>query len=336
MSLKGTVFVLGAGASYSSPAPDCKLPLQKGFFASIANSNLTAHKMILEPLMQAPFSSWLQENDYGLPYEKNSRIAKDFDLNLEDFYSKIEHDPNLTANTKSSIIRILDRVIFEAIAIPVTGLRNDPKKACPYHKNVAELISSGDSIISFNYDCLIDDALLYFCKHWHPVTGYGFKFDDIFGGAHPEKARVFSSSISLLKPHGSVTFRYKTDDTNETNIRFVGLTNGIQPTHMSMSGGWEPFIVTPSSKKESHSQFMNNILISAKNKLQKAKRVIIVGYSFPETDQHIYKLFKKLKGEVIIVNPSYDAEEYRLRIRQFISTNYVGYKNFDDFFKAST
>jgi len=52
MSKRGTVYILGAGASYISPAPEAKLPLQKGFFACIAASNFVAQKMVLESFME--------------------------------------------------------------------------------------------------------------------------------------------------------------------------------------------------------------------------------------------------------------------------------------------
>ena len=48
MSKRGTLYILGAGASYISPLPEAKLPLQKGFFPCIFASDFVPQKMVLE------------------------------------------------------------------------------------------------------------------------------------------------------------------------------------------------------------------------------------------------------------------------------------------------
>ena len=191
MSKRGTVYILGAGASYISPAPEARLPLQKGFFAHVAASNFVPHQMALEGFMQQPFKQWLLKKGYGEPYDSNSRLTNDFGINLEEFYSEIENDDEITDDVKAEILKTLDRIIFESISVPITALRNNPNKSCPNHKALVKLIKPGDTIINFNYDCLADDALLHFCPYWHPVTEHGFEFSDVFGGALPDKAKIF-------------------------------------------------------------------------------------------------------------------------------------------------
>jgi hypothetical protein len=331
MSKRGTVYVLGAGASHISPSPQAKLPLQKGFFACIAASELVPQQMVLESFMQQPFLNWLNKTGYGEPYNPKSRLTSDYNVNLEEFYSEIENDEKLTDDVRLQIVKILDRIIFEAISLPIVALRNYPEKTCPNHIALVELVDSGDTIINFNYDCLADDALLHFCPYWHPVTGHGFKFDDIFGGALRDKAKIFQSQVLLLKPHGSVTFRYKNTDDNETLIRLVGLVKGIQPLHMPMGDGWEPFIVAPSASKSSHQEYMKNILSLAKRKIQRAKKVIVIGYSFPPNDLHVREIIKGFKGELIVVNRSYGSKAYHDRLHDMGFTNYDGFKGFEEF-----
>jgi len=331
MSKRGTVYILGAGASYISPAPEAKLPLQKGFFACIAASNFVSQKMVLESFMQPPFKQWLIKKGYGEPYDSNSRLTNDFNINLEEFYSEIENDHEILDDEKSEILKILDRIIFESIAFPISSLRNHADKTCPNHRALVKLINSGDTIINFNYDCLIDDALLHFCPYWHPVTGHGFKFDDIFGGAHPKKAKIVPSQVLLLKPHGSVTFRYKVTNDKATLIRLIGLTKGIQPLPMPMIDGWEPFIVAPSTSKLGHSGYMKNVLSLAKRKIQRAKNVIVIGYSFPRNDIHIRRVIKVFQGDLTVVNPSWDSDDYKARLDDMRFTNYNGFRGFEEF-----
>lgn len=335
MSKRGTVYILGAGASYVSPAPEARLPLQNGFFASIAASKLVPQQMVLEGFMQQPFKQWLLKKGYGEPYNPNSRLTNDFMINLEEFYSEIETDIGINGDDKTEILRILDRIIFESVSIPICALRNNPNKSCPNHRALAGLIMPGDTIINFNYDCLADDALLHFCPSWHPLTGHGFNFNDVFGGAPPDKAKIFQSKVLLLKPHGSITFRYKIGNSNETLIRIVGLTKGIQPISMPMADGWEPFIIAPSSSKSSHGGYMQNILSAAKRKIQRAKKVIVIGYSFPQNDLHVRKIFKGFKGDLIIANPSWDSDDYKARLNDMGLTKYKGFEGFKNFLQNS-
>jgi len=331
MSKRGTVYIFGAGASYISPAPEAQLPLQKGFFACISASNFVPQKMVLEEFMQQPFRQWLIERGYGEPYDSKSRLTNDFNINLEEFYSEIENDTGTNINQKIKILKSLDRIIFESIAVPIAGLRNNPDKSCPNYRSFVKLIKPGDTVINFNYDCLADDALLHFCPYWHPVTGHGFKFDDIFGGALPDKAKVFQSRVHLLKPHGSVTFRYKTVEGSKTLIRLVGLAKGIQPLHMPMDGGWEPFIVAPSTSKIGHSDYMRNILTLSKKKIQRAKKVVVIGYSFPTNDTHVIKILKGFQGDLVIVNPSWQSKDYKQRLNAMGLNNFNGFKGFIEF-----
>jgi len=285
--------------------------------------------------MQQPFKQWLYRKGYGEPYDSNSRLTNDFKINLEEFYSEIERDNGINNDEKARILKILDRIIFESISVPITALRNDPHKSCPNHRALVRLIKPGDTILNFNYDSLADDALLHFCPHWHPVTGHGFEFDYVFGGALPNKAKVFQSQVMLLKPHGSVTFRYKLGDSNETLIRLVGLIKGIQPLHMPMADGWEPFIVAPSTSKSGHDRYMENILSLAKRKIQRAKKVIVIGYSFPRNDLHIRKIFKGFKGDLIVANPSWDSEDYKARLNDMGFDKYNGFRGFEEFLQNS-
>ena len=85
MSKWGTVYILGAGASYISPAPEAKLPLQKGFFACISTSDFVPQKMVLEGFMQPSFRQWLNKKGYGEPYDPDSRLTNDFNIKRRKF-----------------------------------------------------------------------------------------------------------------------------------------------------------------------------------------------------------------------------------------------------------
>ncbi|MBT7153834.1 MAG: hypothetical protein HN945_15470 [Deltaproteobacteria bacterium] len=211
-------------------------------------------------------------------------------------------------------------------------MRQHREKTCFYHKYLAKKLRSGDSVVSFNYDSLIDDAMLYYCSGWHPLTGHGVEFDEVYGKIVPKKAAPFKSSMLLLKPHGSVTFRYNdTESKSKTKLRYLGFNSGLSPLNMSMGGGWEPFIVPPSSSKSSHQSYMSSILEIAKNKISNAKKLIVIGYSFPANDTHINQLFEFFNGQLFVVNPDWNSEFYLSRIEQLGLRIDKGYSYFEDF-----
>jgi len=111
----------------------------------------------------------------------------------------------------------------------------------------------------------------------------------------------------------------------------VGLTSGIQALPMPMAGGWEPFTVAPSSSKFGHREYMKNVLSLAKRKIQRAKRLVVIGYSFPSNDLHIGKILRGFGGELIIVNPSWDSDFYRERLHEIGFSKYRGFRDFEQF-----
>jgi hypothetical protein len=169
---------------------------------------------------------------------------------------------------------------------------------------------------------LIDDALQHYCRLWHPLTGYGFAFDEVLGGGPPNKRTVCSSSVLLLKPHGSVTFRYRGD-----SLLYVGLTNGVSPTTLAVEGGWQLLLVAPSATKALHSTFMGARIQLAEEAIAKASRLVIAGYSFPRNDRHLDETFRRFRGDAVIVNPDHANSDYLARLKQFGLVPTAGFRN---------
>ena len=140
----------------------------------------------------------------------------------------------------------------------------------------------------------------------------------------------------MLKPHGSVTFRYKATENNETLIRLVGLAKRIQPLPMPMADGWELFIVAPSTSKSGHGHYMKSILSMAKKKIQRAKNVVVIGYSFPRSDLHVKKILKGFQGDLTVANPSWDSDDYKARLNDMGLTKYSGFRGFEHFLQNRT
>jgi len=118
------------------------------------------------------------------------------------------------------------------------------------------------AIISFNFDCLLEDDLrngIYF--------DYLIEFDDIDSGRLYEPGR----GIPLLKLHGSLDWRINTD---------TGLMT-LLPVEWYKSYGGEPCIFLP---HEQANQRTSQLLDEAIKFVRRTKKITFIGYSLPDYD----------------------------------------------------
>jgi hypothetical protein len=84
---------------------------------------------------------------------------------------------------------------------------------CEYHRKLVEIMIPDDAIITFNYDCLIDETLY---KHgagkWNARYGYGLNLgkgrDNLLGYTEwtPSASGTKDGTVLLYKLHGSLHF----------------------------------------------------------------------------------------------------------------------------------
>jgi hypothetical protein len=172
------------------------------------------------------------------------------------------------------------------------------------------------SVITFNYDDLLDRALflatrkIHGYRGWDPDIGYGFLCrgaTQLLGGG------VYASEMQstiVLKLHGSVNWRARlgaakpysidsichTEDWDEEEDEFVDV-------HLER----EPFIVPPVMQKASlvNEPLLRFLWSRAFRLLGQADRIIFLGYSFPPTDLAARFLFKEAvpkSAQVVVVN----------------------------------
>jgi hypothetical protein len=217
-------------------------------------------------------------------------------------------------------------------------------KVCKWHdKLVAELAEKGDAIISFNYDCVIDDSLR---RHgggkWNPHYGYGLKLkpsgpalkgEAYWTPEHPSKPER-NDTIKVHKVHGSLHFK---KEGNEYEMKNRPYANPHAKT-----GNMKFKIIAPESSKSYEDGNFGVIMKNAYQSLRKATRVIVIGYSLPLSDQHAESLFrfgikKNALDALVIVNPDKSA---RSRIRSAIqnglkpSTRVLSFDYLEEFVQA--
>lgn len=306
------VYILGAGFS-----KEAGLPLQDDFL-------LVAKEVYFKNTVK------YKHFDSVFKYQDDlSKMRKFLNyplLNLEALFNLIEMDSFYSDNGKSKEIKedftkLVCDVIIEKSQNPFF---HDHNGHLSIHTSIydnylkfIELISpqnQTDSIISFNYDLILEaaasihnwkqtqkqDGILRKQKNINfniifdkenitadPVKNYFIKDDR--NGYFPSH-NIYStdkSAINLLKLHGSINWKIAEDD--------------------------PAFIVPPTWNKSD--QRIRKLWKIAYDEIKNAKRIIIIGYSFPETDTYVKSLItlalneNRILQNIYFINPDAHASK---------------------------
>lgn len=208
-----------------------------------------------------------------------------------------------------------------------------------------------------------DEDLIDCCYNWNRTLGYGIKFDEIalpragVGNLFVSADRFYSKNQlypwSILKLHGSLNWfhlipirKYPSFSDQELSLsdeqrKKVILSEGswrfAEPLDI---GGWyiDPVIITPINDKQSlleeNSEIFTPLWKKAEKELGSCKKLVIIGYFFPDTDKKVKDLFLKALSKInldllIIVNPDSDAIERAKSLFNYISLEV--YSNLSEF-----
>jgi hypothetical protein len=189
-----------------------------------------------------------------------------------------------------------DRLISAFRSVLPGLLRETLEDTCDYHSALAGHLNVIDTIVSMNYDCLIDNAV---CAHSGSRfaagrLGYGVQVTDgsaVWSGTGP--GPVPSGSIKLLKLHGSLNWAAATLPLSlRLEIFDPVAENVIQPPLTNKPVTGDPF---------------NAVWKEARRAVRAARRLIVIGYSMPVADGLVRSLFatdlESVLEEVVIVEP---------------------------------
>lgn len=214
--------------------------------------------------------------------------------------------------------------------------------ATTLRKFASHIISSKSSCITFNYDNLLDIALLE-TEHtsgkemvnsyipstaWNPQKGYGFRFLPARTLINDYIIPYDNCDTLLLKLHGSMGWFVKKG--YEPPYRLDALVQNIYHQQKSAENDEikyhiesVPFIIPPLLDKTILYKYpiLRIIWYRAFEKLVRAKKVFFIGYSFPETDIVSRYFFKESLRRidqsnitVISIDKSYiDKENFKQR-----------------------
>jgi len=176
---------------------------------------------------------------------------------------------------------------------------------------VKDVLRAGDTIISFNYDLILDYALKkQGSKKWNAEVGYGIgstrnarselrKYDRW----QPENPSGKKESAQLLKLHGSLNFRPGPAD-NAIELKERPYTHQRGRLHF--------LIIPPEWEKKYDSGVFSDLWKEASRALNSARFIVFVGYSLPASDLHSTALFRTATSStplksLVVVNPDKDA-----------------------------
>jgi SIR2-like domain len=290
MSSRRTLIVLGAGATRGASFNQSEYhlyppPLDADFFRLLSRS--PARKS----LPARALLDYVQSNQ-----------SPTLDVSMEAVFVELQGSAEFYEQFnigRGRIVRQPQSIIESFYKVLPSIMRFALPEQCEYHANLASMLEPGDAVISFNYDCLIDEALKSQAgRRWDPRTGYGFA---VVSGAEDwrnwGKGRAAAKPIRLLKLHGSLNW-----DVSETG----DVTLIPSPYERASARG---AVVPPLGRKPVSDEPFRQAWRAAREAVRTAERLIVIGYSLPQADYLVRALFRadadneKLR-ELVVVDPS--------------------------------
>lgn len=336
-----TVIVLGAGASAADGAP-----IQSELFREYFTYRRTEWSREAGHLWDGELALFFQRF-FGIDVENGDLNALEFP-NLEEILGILEIadsqgesfrdlvGPHLLEAGTHQLQHIHDVIVFSIADI----LHHKLQRVCPLHHDLVKSLKDDgvlekSAFISFNYDILIDNALLNCLGPGG--TDYAIEFvNQNYPGSR--------NRVHLFKLHGSLNWLFC------PTCRDLQVTPGEKSV---MRIKWEPretlcaccrsprspIIIPPTFFKVFSNLYLRTIWDAAERVVQEADRIVFCGYSFPDADIHVRYLLKRaerLRGstpEIFVVNnhegkdaATADLEKARYR-RFFVNKAAVHYTN---------
>lgn len=302
------LFVLGAGATRGASFVDakknpCLPPLDADFYAQLQRVRNCKHDETIRQVIE----------------DTVELFGVNFQVTMELVFTNLEHTARMIETTgenrdfKRSELDAKKKRLKQAIAACLEEALCDGGQQrgveCEHHRLLVEAMKPKDDIISFNYDCLIDETLQeHGAGKWNPRRGYGFNLgkrgskllgDDKWA---PKVIADKGDTISLYKLHGSLHFNVGEDEKVKLKDR----------PYTKQHGNMRFTIIPPEANKRYDEGVFRRLWKQAGQALHRAQQMVIIGYSFPPTNSHANALFristkKENLSALTIVNPDREA-----------------------------
>jgi hypothetical protein len=250
---------------------------------------------------------------------------------LEDVLSQLDHcilnNLPLSSEYEVSDLRELRRRLIYLMGRAIQrGLRHQTNEALV--SAFLGRLQDGDSIITLNYDLIIDNAL----SRQGNIVNYGISIRDPRRKVMGYQFAQIQVKYPLLKLHGSLNWLYcpicRAIDLTETTKG--GLTALLNEANCDECGVQrEAVIITPSYLKEYNNNFVIQVWRAAELKLQKADEVVFIGYSLPDADIVLRMLFTRALFTNRCLRQNSETE-CRVRVVNWVNPDHKRKRGFED------
>lgn len=290
-----TVFILGAGASISHSKGN--FPSYNGFFLKARNLNLIGNensgKVLVKYENLREYILRILNKDILNINEKNTidieRLMTYIDIEIENAYNPEPY-------------KILRKTLLELIIELFEKLSNNIKEKRGDYNNFVENIKDHHTIITFNWDLLLD-RILKNKKQYKNLTDLINSEMDLITFNRPINSNLITNNGYYLKLHGSVDWKYcaynNCDAKNKVLISEENICGRCIRTLNKL-------IIPPIINKQYKIYpFIEKLWTLARIQLTVADKLVIWGYRLPPTDFYSDWLIRTNNNvkEVSIINP---------------------------------
>lgn len=315
-----SVYLFGAGASfgYRGSRTDVNPPLATNFFS-------TFYRLLISQDLEVKIGNIVNyiRDTRGIAPEL---LPEAFDEDIEKVFSELHEQLEAAIEKGERTIEFFntakayDQFVFWFCHVLNEIQNGEP---CEIYSALLSQTEPTDTLITLNWDTILDHALAA-KGEWYPDDGYGLSFFKLFDKEW-RSPMATESRLKLYKLHGStnwfgpyVTLDYRdgkrhwlsTEDRVNHNWCVVDGRNWFPAYKNRWRPGYQPYsyffapndpdsgaplmpiIIPPTGRKNfgEYGEIFSELWARAFEALEAAERLIIVGYSFPETDEHAYDL----------------------------------------------
>ena len=217
--------------------------------------------------------------------------------------------------------------LIEAFRVVLPSLLGETiTEPCSWHEALARQLRTNDTVISLNYDCVMDCALCAAAGSRFAAARGGYGVDVGTGaGAWEGSARgpTPAGSITLLKLHGSLNWDQATVPLQLRETIYNPVRPGvIQPPLTNKPITEEPF---------------QSVWKQARRAVRSARRLILIGYSMPVADGLVRSLLstdlEPVLEEVLVVerDPNTRDQHIDFFTRLAGAARVFGFATFEEF-----
>lgn len=291
MTAKGhLVILLGAGATrgafHDKVLPP---PLDADFFDVAGQIAGRGTKRLATRVLRDVFALYGRVSGIGL-----EQYFRDIETRAEiGRFAKSRNKPKDWEKRQHDLEELIRRVLLHTTCDLSEGAAKI--SASKVHEEVLGHVRDGDTLITFNYDTVIEESFLNNEIVWDPGDGYGVDASGRTKGwakswrARREVSGSVQSTVKLLKLHGSLNWTlYQTNKVRLKPMPYVVRSRRGAPVTDKCS------ILPPGWHKRIDRNPYRQLWREARLRLESCSSLAIIGYSLPDADLLAKALFAEV------------------------------------------